>query len=80
MAIKNKSIKGDVHFWKTSFFSDFKFLGTHKGYLPGSLNVQGKWGMAKSLLWLSKRWDLIYYTLLLSKRRYKEGGEGKDKY
>lgn len=27
-AIKNKSIKGNVHFSKTSFFSDLKFLGT----------------------------------------------------
>lgn len=30
MAIKNKSIKGSVHFSKTSFFSDLKFLGTQR--------------------------------------------------
>lgn len=30
MAIKNKSIKSDVHFWKTSLSPDFKFLGIQR--------------------------------------------------
>lgn len=36
--------------------------------------------MAKGLLWPSERCNLIYYILLLSKRRYKGGGERKDKH
>lgn len=31
MGIENKSIKGDMHFWKTSFFSHFKVSGHTEG-------------------------------------------------
>lgn len=37
-----------MHFWENSFFSDFKFLGTERLYLPRSLNAQGKWGWLRA--------------------------------
>lgn len=41
-----------------SFFSDFKFLGTERLYLPRSLNAQGKWG------WLRAWYDWVKDAIL----------------
>ena len=41
-----------------SFFSDFKFPGTERLYLPRSLNAQGKWG------WLRAWYDWVKDAIL----------------
>lgn len=43
MGIENKSIKGDMHFWKTSFFSHFKVSGHTEGTCLGRSKINGGW-------------------------------------